>query len=276
MTCVTERTCAAPSRYIDETTRQLNRLAATFEDVQQSRLRAENRGDSFSSDALKVAESKISRALKKTLEAHVLYDWLPAGLSGARTGRILAAIGDPRRFPGQQCSNGHTLPPLYEAGTACPVEALERPAESEGFSEDSPGSAEIQPEYEKLNVRCPGVMSEPRPHTGVASLWHYFGLIPGADGSLVSRRKGQQASYSPQYRALVLGEMGVADQIVMRGIEPYRSKYDEFKSRRQADEQNGNENPCGLPPWRLHKIARIVASKAFLGDLLVEWKRRIG
>lgn len=265
----------APSRYVDAVTADLNRLAATFEDVQQSRIRAENRGDHMSAELLAETERRIGYRLSKRLSDHVLADWIPKGLGGARTARIIAAIGDPRRFPGQPCSLGHILPPLYETGAACPAESSEWRSEHETSSEDSPGTAEAGCETADNHARCPGTMLDPRPHTGVSSLWHYFGLIPGRDGNLIRRHKGEQASYSPKYRALILGDKGTADQIVMQRAEPYRTKYDEFKSRRQTEYQPETEAESGLPPWRLNKIARIVAAKAFIGDLLMEWKRRL-
>jgi hypothetical protein len=141
-----------PSRYIDEATTILNRLAASFEDVQQGRIRAENRGDLWSASALKKVEDALARQLQKALKAHVLWPFLQPlkGLAGARTARVIAAIGDPRRFPGQSCSEGHHLPPGFEVGSSCPIEAVPG-AETRLESESPTGFGEAVPTTEIPN-----------------------------------------------------------------------------------------------------------------------------
>ena len=286
----TENGSGVPSRYVNGITAQLNVLAASFEDVQQGRIRASNRGDEYSADELKKLEDRLGRRLRSTLELHELWPWLSTkkGLAGPRTARVIAAIGDPRRFPGQQCSEGHTLHPLFPAGSACLVEEVptaDSHVEIEGLNgggevsdgtEDadesgvSHGSVGVSPdsdvsisEIDDVRVRCPGIMSDPRTTTGVRSLWHYAGLHV-VDGHLPKRRKGVQSDWKPGLRTLVVGPKGIGDQIVMQRTEPYRTIYDEVKARKV---ESGD-----LPLWRADKIAKTVAAKAFLADLLVEWK----
>jgi hypothetical protein len=80
------------------------------------------------------------------------------------------------------------------------------------------------------------------------------------------RRRGVQCDWKPELRTLALGPDGLADQIIKHRTPTYRDVYDETKARKVADDPD-------MPPWKAHKIARVVASKAFLGDLLVEWKK---
>lgn len=257
-----------PSRYIDAATARLRVLSASFEDIQESRKRAANRGDEFSTEALHKLEDQLGRQLGKAVEAHPLGEWLAErkGLGGPRTGRVIACIGDPRRFPGQRCSEGHTLPPQFMPGSPCPVLEVPR-AVGFGESEGGPGagaeSVDAQHESESRPSLCPGVMLEPRPHTGTRSLWHYAGLH-APNGQAARRLKGVQSDWSPLLRTLCVGPKGLADQIVLHRTEPYRTRYDEVKAAKLVAE---------LPAWRAHKIARTVAVKAFLGDLLTEWKR---
>jgi hypothetical protein len=120
-----------PPRFVDAATANLNRLARDFEEIQRLRLRAYQRlsqhlygaepidGDKASLLAAdpsvqrrKRLEDIEARELERVLQSHVLWPWLEPlkGLRGARTGRLLAAIANPWRFPGQQCSQGHTFP----------------------------------------------------------------------------------------------------------------------------------------------------------------------
>jgi hypothetical protein len=276
------------SRYVDDTTALLNVYAASFEDTQQGYIRASNRGDTYSAEELKKHTDRLSRRLRKTLEQHVLWDWLEPlkGLAGARTARIIAAIGDPRRFPGQQCSEGHTLPPLFDEGVECPVPAVhaaenerthggdgsDLPAEGDGVFDEidggfPPDSDDAACESEDKAARCPGVMLPPRTSDGRGSLNHYAGLHV-VNGKLPQRRKGQQADWKPLLRTLLIGPKGIGDMIVMHRTPKYRDIYDSFKDRRPVTPD--------FPPWRIDKIAKTVAAKAFVGDLLTEWKARAG
>lgn len=117
-------------------------------------------------------------------------------------------------------------------------------------------------------VVCVGRMLPPRTTTGVGSLWHYLGLHV-VEGKLPMRRKGRQADWHITGRSLVLGDKGIAAQIVMQRTPKYRDIYDSAKERLK-------ERSPEWPPIRVEKVARTIAAKAFIGDLLVEWKRIVG
>lgn len=305
-----------PPRHIDLTTERLSAYAKAFEDAQSVRKAAHLRGDELAAEMFSDTEKQLSRRLGKTLKGHVLWPWLEglSGLAGPLSARVIAIIGDPRRFPGQQCSIGHTLPPVYRVGEPCPVVAeVDRESEANtgddvsdradpcsesdsyvgavdvspdtdrGYESDvgsgvagvsgaavavefdgSDGSGssratdEVADESDHHDVRCAGTMLAPRPGTGVRSLWHYAGLHV-IDGALPKRRKGTQADWNPTLRTLALQPNGIADQIIKHRCEPYRTTYDEARER-----------------GKFHKVARTIAAKQFLGDLLVEWKQLVG
>lgn len=285
---VAEARGGAPSRYIDEATTRPNILAASFEDIQQGRIRASNRGDEWSAGELRKVENSLSRQLTKTLRGHDLWPFLEPlkGLAGARTARLLAVIGDPRRFPGQPCSNGHYLPPGFPVGAACPVHDLlpacsseiDQGNEEQGFDgtdihrefDSSVGAVEVSRAVagataSELVGGCPGTLLEPRTTTGVRSVWHYLGLNV-VDGQLPRLRRGVQADWNGKGRMIVLGPQGIAAQIVMQRTPKYREIYDTTKVRKL---------PLVERPIQAEKIARTVAAKAFVGDLLVAWKAAV-
>lgn len=258
-----------PSRFISPATEVLNMYAKGFEDLQQVRMASNLRGDTWLADRLKKEEDAASRRLGKALKAHELWPFLVPlkGLAGPRTARVIAEIGDPRRFPGQPCTAGHYLPVGYPVGAPCPVSAdVEELPEIEvvrGVSGEISPSRTVESVFEIEERRgCPGILLALRQGTGVRSLWHYAGLHV-IDGRMPQRRKGVQADWKPTLRTLVLGPDGLADQIIKHRTPKYRDIYDATKERKAVED---------LPPWKLHKIARTVAAKAFLGDLLIEWK----
>ena len=196
------------------------------------------------------------------MKIHPLWPWLSEhkGLGGPLTGRVIALIRDPRRFPGQPCSEGHIGPPVYEIGAPCPT---------------------ITQVGEQGNEQpCEGTMFPPRRHSGVRSLWHYLG-VHVVDGKLPRRRKGQQADWHVQGRALLLmPNVGLAAQIVKHRTEPYRTTYDRAKARLvvergvvDSSNESANSDGSALRPFQIDRIAQTIAVKAFVGDLLTEWKR---
>lgn len=268
----------------DPITAQLGSLSASFEDMQKTRITAEQRGvDWLAADFYRI-ERKLRRQLQKVLKQHVLWPWLETltGLKGARTARLIALIAEPHKFPGQQCSAGHHHVPLYEVGTPCPVT--------------------------RLDESCPGTMLAPRTTSGTRSLWHYLGLHV-VNGRSPRMTKGQQADWHPQGRAFILGPKGIADAIVLHRTHHFRDIYDQTKERlrrERADARNetdthpgaapsgtkpGRERAdaspvipmatgaaevdSGLRPFQIDAIAKKVAAKAFVGDLLQEWKRQV-
>ena len=260
----------------------LSALARSFEDVQQSRKRAEQRQDHLLAGQLKAIEVDISKRLAKTLKSHALWPWLEplAGLRTARAARVIAAIGDPWRFPGQMCTERHYFPPVLEVGSRCPAEPAE--GEDDGESADGEGSLGTGTDVRGASVdgdgvRCPGIIQPARETSGVRSLYHYAGLHV-VDGRLPKRRKGVQSDWKSELRVLLIGPDGIADQIVRHrpdddgacvtcssskrritcGTLRYRAIYDEFRARR--------------PEPRDHFVARTRAAKEWLKDLLLAWK----
>lgn len=202
--------------------------------------------------ALLVSERAVKARLERAVKRHPMADWLvEAKTAGARAAIILTTIRHPQRFPGQMCSDGHHTLPVFDAGEPCPVESIEKKG-------DDP-----QP--------CAGVMLAPRPHTGVRSLWHMCGMYPIAakDGTMRLARlvDGAQASHRPAAKTALLMPHGIADQFKLQ-----KSRYDE--PYREAKERLAVERP-DWKPMRIEQTAKVIAAKAWLGDLLTEWKRRV-
>lgn len=272
-----EDSSGPPSRYINEATARLSAYAKAFEGAQKMRKASQSRKDYVAAEWFFTIEKRCKNRLGHELRTYELWPFLEPlkGLAGPLTARAIGEIGDPLRFPGQKCSMGHTLAPFYQPGTQCLVTAIEGEPESEEangggdeFSgtevarefDDGPGvgdphtTDETEHESETKVVRCVGVMLSPRFGSGVRSLWHYAGLHV-VRGRLPRHIHEVQSSWKPALRVIALGPKGLADQIIMHRCEPYRSKYDEAKER-----------------GKNHKTSRIIAVKAFYGDLLIEWK----
>jgi hypothetical protein len=294
----------------------LDRLARTWLDLQGTRKALTQRElpDEIVEGFDKM-EKRVSALLSKALRKHPLWPWLKQfpGLGGAHTALVIGRIGDPRRYPGQRCSEGHYLPPLYEIGSPCPVAEREREIErGRGDGADLAGAADAISEVGD-DRGCPGIMLEPRPHSGVRSLWHWAGLYADENGRAPRKRKGVKGDWEPRARASVMQPGGIAEQIVRLRVPHYSEIYRATKARLLlrvaapvaevvgsigdaslglADEryeialapgQTGlgaadTLDGIGIAPGRplklyeADRIARKVAAKAFLGDLLTEWK----
>lgn len=245
----------------------LRMLTATWEDLQKTRLASAQRGQDELAAVLQKQEDRYARLIRRELERHPVWAWLAQfpGLGGVHTARLVGLIGDARRFPGQRCDKGHYSAPIHDIGATCPAVTIDGP--------------------------CDGAMLAPRPHTGTRSVWHWAGLMPGA-----RRQKGQRADYNPAVKTLLLMPGGLAEQIVRLRVPVYRDIYDATKerlSRERAVEAAANDlrlgplpndaaeaGPVrvtgvgiGLRPFRIDAIARKVAVKAFVADLLREMKR---
>lgn len=242
-------------------------------DVQRTRLALEQRGLSKEAAEFAKSEARLDRGIKKELQGHIIWPWLSQypGLGGVQTARLISLIGDPTRFPGRKCTEGHTLPNagagredevVVGVGSPCPWVGLD----------DQP---------------CPGTLLEPRAGTGVRSLWHYLGLHV-VDGRSPRKAKGSKADWSPVGRTVVLMPGGIADSIIKLRVPVYRDEYDRQKERLQnergVDSGVAIEGPAGpaqpnepidadLRPFQIHERARKIAAKKFVGDLLIEWKR---
>lgn len=245
-------------------------ICEMWRDVQQARLAADQRGMPEVAAELHRMENRVAEQVKRALRRHPVWPWLSQfpGLGGVATARLLARIGDPLRFPGQKCSMGHTSAPVYAVGDPCPITDWEANS-------------------------CPGTMLAPRTTTGTRSLWHYAGLHV-VDGHAPRKAKGKRADWDPKARTAVLQPDGIADQIIKHKVAPYVGVYYATKERLQsravevaesvaaigpathgAEAESTSESECvgGLRPIQIHKIARTVAAKAFVGDLLRELKR---
>lgn len=272
----------------------LRALTAAWEDVQRTRLGAEQRGLLPLAANLKKLEDATARDIKKAMSTHPLADWLPRGLGGVHVARLVALIDDPWRFPGRRCTVGHYL--SIAAGTGendkprgDATDAAGVPVNEHGLGIGDPCPVETH------DGPCTGTLLAPRPGTGVRSLWHYCGLHV-VDGRSPRKTKGKVADWNPVARTIVLMPGGIAEQIVRLRVPKYRERYDEVKERltneravgalgtealrgaladgTEADVSGGSETSCGLRPIQIDAIARKVAAKEFIGDLLMEWKRR--
>lgn len=257
---------AAASETVSGSHGDLAILSGLFEDIQKTRkamlnrafAAREQRAVQAETVAIRIAaelkrlEEQASRALKKSLKQHPLYPWLQQhpGLAGPLTARLLAIIDDPRRFPGQACSMGHIRPPDYEVGSPCEVES-------------------------HAGERCPGVMLAPRTTTGTRSLRHYLGLH-AVNGKAPRRQRGVQADWHTKGKTLLLQPDGLADQIIKHRTPKYRDVYDQTRARLERVVGCGEGDLGDGPSSRAHWIARKVAVKEFVGDLLAEWKRVVG
>jgi len=288
---------------------QLGTLCASWRDVQQLRLSFAQREQAAAADALLMVERSMARAVTKELRRQPVYPWLSQfpGLRGVHVARLIAIIGDPFRFPGQGCTEGHAFPPRYVEGDQCPVLV---------------GKDEAQ---------CVGRVIA-RHGTGTRSLWHYLGLhVVG--GKSPRKARGQQADWHMEGRAAVQMPGGIAEQIVRQNVEPYVGIYRATKARlsatravlpvesdrvagplaesmiendatsgeradlyveieahtgpladdvrdsdlflgerAQAETGAETDTSIGLRPFQIDAIARKVAAKAFVGDLLAAMK----
>lgn len=258
-------------------------LCASWEDVQRTRLALVQRGLAEPAEAMTALERSLGRAINKELRQSVIWPWLSQfpGLGGVHTARLVSIIGDPRRFPGRPCTRGHISPALSVVAS-----------ESEG----RPGEGGPCPVVTADGEPCPGTMLPNRRGTGVSSIWHYCGLH-AVNGRSPRKTKGQVADWNPRARTCVLMPGGIADQIVRLRVPVYRDLYDATKDRLsrergavtldvteqraaaaltegpQVDTAPAPDIAGGLRPFQIDAIARKVAAKAFLGDLLIAWKR---
>lgn len=285
-------------RYRDDITEQLAILSSARDSVYKTYQANANRshyiqGHPFVRDALeantavlKGVVASFDKALIKTLKRHTLFPWLTQlkGVCGAHVARLIGTIGDPHRFPGKLCENGHHSP--ADAFGICVIFIGEKGTKRDDMK------------------ACGARLGPERRGTGSRSLWHYCGVHVDAEGRAPRKRKGQKCSWNPLARACLLMPDGIADQLVRHQCEPYVGTYyyptkTRLKSRRgvviedslENDIVGGNAAPDAdkggeavmrrdiersvepLRPFQIDAIARKVAVKAFVADLLREWKR---
>ena len=295
------------SRYRDHVTAELGLLASARDSMHKEYisllLRSKHGSPPLETKLAQAAEDAkkivrgFDRDLVKTLKRHALWDWLEPhpGVRGAHIARLISMIGDPHRFPGRLCEDGHHLPSDWvgDCGKLCGEKG------------------------EAAHV-CGAAVGPVRRGTGTRSVWHYFGVHVDANGRAPKMRKGQQCTWTPMGRACLLQPDGIADQIVRWRVEPWRGKYEATKQRvsfeRGIVPSNEIEQAVGealegesnaestyeagngsgiaesggaaervfdgdvsngkLRPFQIDAIAKKVAVKAFVADLLMAWKER--
>jgi hypothetical protein len=249
----------------------LRNLTAAWEDVQRTRLALDQHG--IPSEGMRAIENRLGRQVRRELERQPVWPWLSQfpGLGGVHVARLVALIGDPHRFPGRVCEAGHHHsaagdPPAIEGRGGCGIELAD-------------------------GTVCAALVGPLRPGTGTRSLWHYLGLHV-VDGRSPRRRAGQRADWSPAGRTAVLQPGGIAEQIVRLRVPHYRDIYDATKERLireravevvtvieppdgsalsdgpEAGDLGAIDAEGGLRPIQIEGIARKVAAKAFVADLL--------
>lgn len=297
--------------YVDEPTASMARHARSWDRIQRLRIALANSGQASEAGIadIKRAEDRESRLATGALQRHVLWEWLEKykGLRGVTTCLIMGLIRDPRRFPGQKCNQGHYLPAAFEIGAPCPVQV----ADGVEIEKEVDLTETVRGSVSKQFSGCGAPILASRPTTGVRALWRYFGLHV-VDGHAARKRRGQQADFTPRGKALLLApDTGLAAQIVRHQCEPWIDIYYKQKERlievqreipivgrgqvaastetehesitpsgiRGQDEVastvqgHESEHPSGTRPLiAIDRLARKIAAKAFLGDLLTAWK----
>ena len=250
--------------YADPITEEIDLALRAWDDLMEQRKRFDNRAvdrttghvrselNALIGESLKPVEDRVKRALEKLIRAHPMADWLAEQKTqGARVATILATIRHPHRFPSQKCTEGHHLLPTFNAGEPCPCETTEKRGE------------DPKP--------CVGTILPPRETTGCRALWHMLGLYPITTKKGVVRlarfEAGVQGSHSVRAKTAILMPQGIAQQFYMQA-GPYAEVYYREKARL------AELHPDKAPGW-LDGTARVIAAKAWAGDLLTEWKRRV-
>jgi len=296
------------SRYRDPVTQSLGLLASTWESADKSWQQAEKRArvaPPGSPTALFLATYReecrtlrdaIGERLAKTLRQHALYPWLTAHRGcpkAVHTARVIAMVKDPLLFPGRQCPAGHYSPADHEG--MC----LEQVQVGEGKAAKW--------------VTCNAEVEAVRRGTGTRALWHYLGLhvVDGALPKRAKGQqadwstKGRTACLMPDgiadmiirqkvepwygvYLAAKAWKVGRANEVEDETISvgPAAGHVSVIVSQVDSVIGEGGETEAGyesavahglsasaLPPWHIHKIGRIVLVKAFVADMLAEWKR---
>lgn len=226
------------SRYRDPITEELAVLASTRDSVHRALQANLNRthhkqGNPYTTavlgaatESLKAIEVSIDKALVRTLRKHALYPWLKGikgGPKGAHLARLIGTIGDPLRFPGRLCEQGHHV------------------------AEDSTGVCdryvgEKGQTREEMTL-CGAPVGPVRRGTGTRSVWHYCGLHVSEDGSFPKKRKGQKCSWNPIARgALLMPDAGIAAQMIRHKCEPYYAEVYLAKKEKLRLERGAERN----------------------------------
>ena len=290
----------------------LSTLCSSWEDITRTRMAFEQRGLPELAQALKPLDEHLVRQISISLRRHSLWPWLSQfpGLGGTQTARLISIIRDPRRFPGQRCSIGHYAPAIYEVGAACPAVMLDKSA-CEGLMMPPRPHTGVSSLWKFCGLHVVDGKS-PRKTRGQRTTWNVKArtavLMPyGIADQIVRLRVPRYRDIYDAKKASLTRERGietdgenarVGDPALTDGAEPdYRDEIDSGRGLRpiqnseietshgnvRADDladgaqgANGSMRSNGtlpLRPIQIEGIARKVAAKAFVGDLLTEWKR---
>lgn len=236
------------------------------------------------------------------------------GLTGVTTARVVAIIGDPWRFPGQACTVGHIMRPVQPIGGPCPDISRDEDGDAQPCTgtmlapRETTGVRSLW-RYFGLDVEDGRL---PMRRKGKQGHWHVVGrsLIlndVGIAGQIVRQRTPKYRDIYDRHKARLLGadvqpeiegRVGAENRVEIEALSGADAGPEsewgngadpavEIEGRCGADERTAigrgvgaegggeSEPPAGTKPrWQVEKIARTVAAKEFIGDLLMEWKRR--
>ena len=261
---------APPYRFDSPITALLKLYADVFRGIQRERKANEQRGAAPMVAAQRVHEQRISDFLAALLQRHPLWPFLESqnGMKTALAGRFIGEIGHPHKYPGQPCADGHHIAPGSAPDGTCPV-VVWKEVKSEDRKKEPCGAALLPPRQKG---------------TGVRSLWHQMGCHT-VDGhaptlALLKREDGgyDTRDWNARLKTLaMMPQVGLAEQIVKHKPEPYFQKYTETMVRKAAERGiTGDLTITGNKDlMRARHIARVVAVKAWAGDLLVAWKEAV-
>lgn len=284
-----------PAYYIDEQTAYLGHLAAAYDDLLKTRRAQQQRGMGWVADGVAELERKVARDLSRELRKHALWPWLSEfkGLGGVHTARVIATIRDPWRFPGLMCERGHYVSATY-GGEACPVVSLDAGDHERGrclapvARRPHSGTRSVW-HYFGVHVVDGGAA---RKRKGARCDWDPIGraALLQPDGLADQIVKHRTPVYRDKYDRK-------RDQLAPRVVPGSESEAvggpgndvggadssgasepgDGLAPNVQGAADLGAVGDCSrggsLRPFQAHRIAQYVAVKAFLADLLAEWKR---
>ena len=302
------------SRYRDPVTEGMGLLASAWDSLHktyQANLLRSQHGSPYlepilagAAEETKRARDRVGSKLMLLMKRHPVWPWLAEhpGVRGVHTARLISCIGDPLRFPGCACEKSHYLPEDHGA-TACPVLVYGEEKGSSDLCGAPIGSRRrgtgVRALWHFCGVHVDSDGRSPRKRKGVKCTWNPMArtclLQPdGIADQIVRQRcepwrtvydkkkskvKKERGADSVSAIDNVLGfvsdsgEGGLQEQ-VESGDTHGPSPADASEEGVMVDCPYEREEVHGLRPFQVDAIARKVAVKAFLGDLLMEWKKR--
>lgn len=237
----------------------LARLAAMYEDLQRSRLAAEQRGFEFIAAGLLKLEQAAGRQITAELKRHELYPWLEQfpGLRGIHVATLVAIIDNPHRFP-RPGARGDGVRALWHY---CGLHVVDG----------------------RLPRRKKGQRSTWSPRLRRACLMPDAGIA----AQIVRHRPPVYGAVYETAKARLIRDRAVAcpeDEEQVGPVPTEQAKAecgdvtdarDGLRPTERAEVGGSPEIECssGLRPFEIERRARTIAVKAFVGDLLMAWKR---